>query len=123
MNPNEDLIENVLTEKKKAIVVVHHTGLGAEIDKIMKLADSHNPVVVEESVQGLLSYYKFRHLGTFGETGCFSFHETKNMQYVESGAILLNINKWMDIFFTFNLVEPKKLHISCLNYGDHILWN
>ena len=85
LNPNEDLIENVLTEKKKAIVVVHHTGLGAEIDKIMKLADSHNPVVVEESVQGLLSHYKFRHLGTFGETGCFSFHETKNMQYVESG--------------------------------------
>ena len=96
LNLNEDLIEDAITERTKAIVVVHYAGVGAEMDKIMKLAHLHNLVVVEDAAQGLLSYYKGRHLGTFGETGCFSFHETKNIQCGEGGAVLINKAEWID---------------------------
>jgi len=96
LNLNEDLIEDAITERTKAIVVVHYAGVGAEMDKIMRLAHLHNLVVVEDAAQGLLSYYKGRHLGTFGETGCFSFHETKNIQCGEGGAVLINKAEWID---------------------------
>jgi len=96
LNLNEDLIEDAITERTKAVVVVHYAGVGAEMDKIMKLAHSYNLVVVEDAAQSLLSYYKGQHLGTFGETGCFSFHETKNIQCGEGGAVLINKNEWAD---------------------------
>ena len=96
LNLNEDLIEGAITERTKAIVVVHYAGVGAEMERIMKVAKSHNLVVVEDAAQCLLSYYKGKHLGTFGEVGCFSFHETKNIQCGEGGAILINKEELID---------------------------
>ena len=96
LNLNEDLIEGAITERTKAIIVVHYAGVAAEMERIMKVAKLHNLVVVEDAAQCLLSYYRGRHLGTFGEVGCFSFHETKNIQCGEGGAILINKEELID---------------------------
>jgi len=90
MNIDEKLIEAAVTEKTKAIVVVHYAGVSCEMDPIMDIAERHNLVVVEDAAQGVMSKYKGRYLGTIGHMGCYSFHETKNYQCGEGGAILLN---------------------------------
>ena len=96
LNMNEELIEGAITKKTKAIVVVHYAGVGADMDKIMKVSESNNLVVVEDAAQCLLSYYRGKHLGTFGDSGCFSFHETKNIQCGEGGAVLINKSDLLD---------------------------
>lgn len=89
MNIDEKLIENAVTEKTKAIVPVHYAGVSCEMDTIMAIADKYNLRVVEDAAQGILSEYKGKALGTFGDYGCFSFHETKNFSMGEGGAILI----------------------------------
>ena len=89
MNINEDLIEDAITDKTKVIVPVHYAGVACEMDKIMEIASRHGLKVVEDAAQGVKSSYNGRALGSIGDYGCFSFHETKNYCMGEGGAILL----------------------------------
>ena len=89
MNIDETKIEAAITDKTKAIVPVHYAGVACEMDTIMDIARRHNLWVVEDAAQGVMSYYKGKALGTIGDFGCFSFHETKNYSMGEGGAILI----------------------------------
>lgn len=89
MNIDENLIENAITDKTKGIVPVHYAGVSCEMDKIMKIADKHNLYVIEDAAQAMMSEYKGKALGTIGDVGCYSFHETKNYSMGEGGAVLL----------------------------------
>lgn len=90
MNIDEKLIEDAITDKTRAIVPVHYAGVGCEMDTIMDIAKRDNLVVVEDAAQGVNAFYKGRALGSIGDYGCFSFHETKNYSMGEGGAILIN---------------------------------
>lgn len=89
MNIDEKLIEEAITDKTKCIAPVHYAGVGCEMDTIMDIAKRHNLMVVEDAAQGIMSTYKGKALGTFGDYGCFSFHETKNYSMGEGGALLI----------------------------------
>ena len=89
-NIDEKLIENAITDKTKAIAPVHYAGVGCEMDTIMDIAKKHNLVVVEDAAQGVMSTYKGKALGSIGDYGCYSFHETKNYSMGEGGALLIN---------------------------------
>ena len=93
MNIDETRIENAITDKTKVIVPVHYAGVSCEMDTIMEIADRYNLVVVEDAAQGVMSTYKGKALGTIGDFGCFSFHETKNYSMGEGGAIVINKEK------------------------------
>ncbi|MCM1262412.1 MAG: dTDP-4-amino-4,6-dideoxygalactose transaminase [Butyrivibrio sp.] len=93
MNIDENLIEDAVTEHTKAIVPVHYAGVGCEMDTIMDIARRHNLMVVEDAAQGIMASYKGKALGTFGDFGCFSFHETKNFSMGEGGALLIRDEK------------------------------
>lgn len=90
MNINEQLIEAAITPKTKAIVPVHYGGVACEMDTIMDIARRYNLFVVEDAAQGVMSTYKGQALGTIGDFGCYSFHETKNYSMGEGGATLIN---------------------------------
>lgn len=96
MNIDENLIEDAITEKTKAIAVVHYAGVSCEMDKIMEIAERHHLQVVEDAAQGVMSSYKGKALGTFGDFGCFSFHETKNYSMGEGGALLIRDKKYIE---------------------------
>lgn len=89
MNLDETKIEDAITERTKAIVPVHYAGVSCEMDRIMELAKKYKLAVIEDAAQGILSTYKGKALGTFGDFGCFSFHETKNYSMGEGGALLI----------------------------------
>ncbi len=89
MNIDETLIEAAITEKTKAIVPVHYAGVSCEMDVIMDIARRHHLIVIEDAAQGIMSTYKGKALGTIGDYGCFSFHETKNYSMGEGGALLI----------------------------------
>ena len=93
MNLDEKLIEAAITEKTRAIVPVHYAGVACEMDTIMDIAARHNLVVIEDAAQGIMSSYKGHALGTIGDFGCFSFHETKNYSMGEGGALLIRDQK------------------------------
>lgn len=90
LNINETLIESAITKRTKAIVPVHYAGVPCEMDVIMDIARLHNLLVIEDAAQGILSTYKGRPLGSIGDMGCLSFHETKNIISGEGGALLIN---------------------------------
>lgn len=90
LNIDETIIEDVITEHSKVIVPVHYAGVGCEMDKIMDIARHHNLYVVEDAAQGVNAQYKGKFLGTIGDIGTYSFHETKNVICGEGGAILIN---------------------------------
>ena len=90
MNIDETKIEAAITEKTRVIVPVHYAGVACEMDTIMDIAKRHNLMVVEDAAQGVMSTYKGRALGTIGDFGCYSFHETKNYSMGEGGALLIN---------------------------------
>lgn len=90
MNIDETRIEAAITEKTRVIVPVHYAGVACEMDTIMAIARKHNLKVVEDAAQGVMSTYKGRPLGTIGDFGCFSFHETKNYSMGEGGALVIN---------------------------------
>lgn len=96
MNVDETLIEDAITEKTKAIAVVHYAGVACEMDTIMAIAKKHNLMVVEDAAQGVMAYYKGRALGSIGDFGCFSFHETKNYSMGEGGAICIQDLKYIE---------------------------
>lgn len=90
MNLDETLIEEAVTDRTKAIVPVHYAGVSCEMDTIMDIAGRHHLKVIEDAAQGIMASYKGKPLGTIGDFGCFSFHETKNLSMGEGGALLLN---------------------------------
>ena len=88
-NIDEKLIEDAITDKTKVIVPVHYAGVGCEMDTIMDIAARHGLLVVEDAAQGVNATYKGRGLGSIGDYGCYSFHETKNYSMGEGGALLI----------------------------------
>ena len=89
-NIDETLIEDAITDKTKVIVPVHYAGVGCEMDTIMDIAKRHGLLVVEDAAQAVNSFYKGRGLGSIGDYGCYSFHETKNYSMGEGGALLIS---------------------------------
>ncbi|MCL4134896.1 UNVERIFIED_CONTAM: hypothetical protein GTU68_021312 [Idotea baltica] len=96
MNIDETKIEAAITSKTKVIVPVHYAGVACEMDIIMNIAKKHNLFVVEDAAQGVMSSYKGKALGTIGDIGCYSFHETKNYSMGEGGAIIINNDKFIE---------------------------
>ena len=96
MNIDEKLIEQAITDKTRAIVPVHYAGVACEMDTIMEIAGRHDLKVVEDAAQGVDAYYKGKALGTIGDFGCYSFHETKNYTMGEGGAILFQDDRYLE---------------------------
>lgn len=96
LNIDERLIEAAITPKTRAIVPVHYAGVACEMDTIMDIARRHGLAVVEDAAQGVMSTYKGRALGSIGDLGCYSFHETKNVISGEGGALLVNNPKFAE---------------------------
>ena len=96
MNIDEKKIEAAITDRTVGIVPVHYAGVACEMDTIMDIAKRHNLWVIEDAAQGIMSTYKGKALGTFGEFGCFSFHETKNYSMGEGGALLIRDEKYIE---------------------------
>ena len=93
LNIDEKLIESAITPKPKAICPVHYAGVACVMDTIMDIAKRHNLLVIEDAAQAFDSYYKGKPLGTIGDMGCFSFHETKNVMSGEGGRFVTNNEK------------------------------
>ena len=121
LNIDEKLIENAVTEKTKAIVPVHYAGISCEMDMIMDIARKYNLKVVEDAAQGVMSYYKGQALGTIGDFGCLSFHETKNLSMGEGGALLI---KDQDMIEKAEIVREKGTNRSKFFRGqiDKYTW-
>ena len=96
MNIDERLIEDAITEKTKAIVPVHYAGVSCAMDEIMAIAKKYNLKVIEDAAQGVNAFYKGKPLGTIGDFGCYSFHETKNYSMGEGGALLFQEDKYQE---------------------------
>lgn len=96
LNIDEKLIEQAITERTKVIVPVHYAGVGCEMDSIMEIARRHDLFVVEDAAQGVSSQYKGKYLGTIGDLGTYSFHETKNFISGEGGALVINNERFIE---------------------------
>lgn len=97
MNIDENLIEAAITDRTKAIVPVHYAGVACEMDKILAIAKKHNLLVIEDAAQGVMAKYKDKYLGTIGDIGCYSFHETKNYSSGEGGAVVFKDNRYTEM--------------------------
>lgn len=89
-------VEKAITSKTKAVVPVHYAGISCDMDKLIDLCLKKGISIVEDAAQSILSYYKGKHLGSFGEISTLSFHETKNITSGEGGALLINNEKYSD---------------------------
>ena len=96
MNIDETKIDAAITSRTKAIAVMHYAGVACEMDTIMAIARKHRLLVIEDAAQAVMSSYKGRALGTIGDFGCYSFHETKNYSMGEGGAILINAPEYVE---------------------------
>lgn len=96
MNIDEKLIEDAVTENTRAIVPVHYAGVACEMDAIMSIAKKHQLFVIEDAAQGMMASYKGQALGSIGDFGCYSFHETKNYSMGEGGALLIRDKKYIE---------------------------
>ena len=96
MNIDENMIEQAITPKTRAIVPVHYAGVGCEMDTILDIAKRHNLFVIEDAAQGVMATYKGKALGSIGDFGNYSFHETKNYSMGEGGALLLRDETYVD---------------------------
>ena len=96
MNIDEQLIEQAVTPRTKAIVPVHYAGVSCDMDMIMRIASKYGLKVIEDAAQGVDAYYKGRALGTIGDFGCYSFHETKNYTMGEGGALLYQNEEYLE---------------------------
>jgi len=96
LNIDENQVEQLITDKTRVIVPVHYAGVACEMDAICSIAKKHNLFVVEDNAQGIFGKYKGRYLGTFGNLGTLSFHETKNINCGEGGALLINDPKMIE---------------------------
>ncbi len=96
MNIDEKLIEEAVTERTRAVAVVHYAGVACEMDTIMEIAARHGLFVIEDAAQAVMSAYKGKALGTIGDFGAYSFHETKNYSMGEGGALLIRDGKYVE---------------------------
>jgi dTDP-4-amino-4,6-dideoxygalactose transaminase len=96
LNIDETLIEAAITERTKAIVVVHYAGVACDMDAVAMVARRHGLVVIEDAAQGLMASYQGRPLGSLGDLAAISFHETKNVQCGEGGALVMNDARWAE---------------------------
>lgn len=96
MNIDERKIEDAVTDRTRVIVPVHYAGVACEMDTILAIAEKHGLKVAEDAAQGVMSTYRGRALGTIGDFGCFSFHETKNYSMGEGGALLLRDDTYIE---------------------------
>jgi len=96
MNIDEKKIEAAITDKTVGIVPVHYAGVACEMDTILEIAARHNLWVIEDAAQGVMSTYKGKALGTIGDFGCYSFHETKNYSMGEGGCLLIRDEKYVE---------------------------
>ena len=96
LNIDENRIEQAITPNTKVIVAVHYAGVGCQMDAIMAIAERHNLLVIEDAAQGVDASYNGRYLGTIGNLGCFSFHETKNYISGEGGALVINDPRFIE---------------------------
>jgi len=96
LNIDENKIEKAVNNKTKAIVLVHYAGVSCEMKKIQEIVKKNNIFIIEDAAQSVESKYNDKYLGTIGDIGCFSFHETKNLTCGEGGAILINNSKFME---------------------------
>ena len=96
LNIDPELISKAITPKTKAILVVHYAGVSCEMEKIIDIAKENNLLIIEDAAQGVLSKYKNNYLGSIGDIGCYSFHETKNIISGEGGAILINNEQFIE---------------------------
>ena len=90
MNIDEQKVEEAITSKTRVIIAMHYAGVSCNMDAIMDIAGRYNLKVVEDAAQGVMSTYKGKYLGTIGDFGCYSFHETKNYSMGEGGALVIN---------------------------------
>ena len=118
MNIDENLIEEAITDKTKAIVPVHYAGVACEMDKIMEIAKKYNLYVIEDAAQGVMSKYNGQALGTIGDFGAFSFHETKNYTMGEGGALLIQ-NK--DHIERAEIIRDMRLDVFDVLVGINLL--
>lgn len=121
MNINADLIEQAITSRTKAIVVVHYAGVACDMDQVMGLAEKHGLFVIEDAAQALLSTFKGKALGTLGHFGTFSFHETKNYTCGEGGALLINDSNYIE---RAEIIQEKGTNRSQFKRGqvDKYTW-
>jgi len=96
LNIDENKIEEAITPKTRAIIVVHYAGVSCGMDKIMEIAKKNKLYVIEDAAHGMESTYDGKYLGTIGDIGCYSFHETKNITCGEGGAILINNQDFLE---------------------------
>jgi dTDP-4-amino-4,6-dideoxygalactose transaminase len=96
LNIDEAKLEQLITSRTRAILVVHYAGVGCEMDDICQIAERHGVAIVEDNAHGLFGRYKGRHLGTFGSLASLSFHETKNFTCGEGGALLINDPQYVE---------------------------
>ena len=96
LNIDDKQIEDAITSKTKAIVVVHYAGVACEMKTILDIANKHNIPVIEDAAQGIIAKYNGTPLGSIGTFGCLSFHETKNIHCGEGGAILINDERYVE---------------------------
>ena len=96
LNIDETLVEAAITNRTRAIVPVHYAGVGCEMDTLQIIAQKHQLLLIEDAAQGVMSSYKGKQLGSIGDLGCFSFHETKNVISGEGGALLINNPKFAE---------------------------
>ncbi|MDQ6991887.1 MAG: dTDP-4-amino-4,6-dideoxygalactose transaminase [Mariprofundus sp.] len=96
LNIDETLIQAAITDKTRAICVVHYAGVACEMDTIMAIAEQHHLYVIEDAAQGIMSNYHGRPLGSIGHLAAFSFHETKNVIAGEGGALLINDSRFSE---------------------------
>ena len=96
LNLDETLVEIAITPRTRAIVAVHYAGVGCEMDTLQHIAAKHQLLLIEDAAQGLMASYKGKPLGSFGDLGCFSFHETKNIISGEGGALIINNSQFTE---------------------------
>lgn len=90
MNIDPERIREAITDKTKVVIIMHYGGISCDMDKIMDIVKEHNLILIEDAAQGVMASFKGKALGTFGDFGCYSFHETKNYSMGEGGALLIN---------------------------------
>lgn len=115
LNIDETLIEAAITEKTRAIVPVHYAGVGCEMDAICRIAGENGLLVIEDAAQAVMATYKGRPLGSIGDIGCYSFHETKNIIAGEGGALLTNSP---DLFARAEIIREKGTNRSQFFRGE-----
>jgi len=115
LNINEALIESAITNRTRAIVPVHYAGVGCEMDAIISIASKHDLRVVEDAAQGFMGTYKGRALGSIGDLGAYSFHETKNVISGEGGALLVNSSEFS---LKAEVIREKGTNRSSFSRGE-----